>query len=250
VDRLASITLMSIVAGAMALPLCMIIPSPPAAAWPFIGASAVIQIGYCLALAQAYEVGELSQVYPLARGSAPMLVAIVAALSAGEWPSLRALAGLALVSGGIIALGLGPERLRSHGAATALLAGVCIAGYMVSDGLGVRRTPHALSYIAWMMLAQSLPMPFVVRARSGRWPRFRRDRETLKSVGGGVLSVLGYAVVVWALSKTEMARVSGLRETSILFASAIGVIFLGEQLSIRRAGSAVAITIGVICLAA
>jgi len=216
----------------------------------YAAGSAAVQIVYCLALARAYDHGELSQIYPLARGSAPMLVAIGAALSAGEWPSAVDLMGLALVSAGILALSLGRERLSPAGMVSALFVGSCIAGYMILDGLGVRFSRNPASYIAWMTLAQTLPMPLVYRALRRTWPILRRDRETLKGFAAGLLGLGGYAIVVWAMSMTQMARVSGLRETSILFATLIGVIFLNEPFTVRRSISSLAITAGVICLAA
>jgi drug/metabolite transporter (DMT)-like permease len=249
-DKLASITVMSILSGATAGPLCLIVPPLQVDVWPYVAGSAGMQVFYCVALARAYEHGELSQVYPLARGSAPMLVTVGAALLAGEWPPNVTLAGLILISAGVIGVGMGQGRLHWRATVMALLTGTCVAGYMVFDGLGVRLSGNAPSYIAWMMLAQAVPMPFAYRVLRRRWPPIHRDRETLKALGGGVLGLLGYGVVVWAMSIAPMASVSGLRETSILFAALIGVVFLREPFTHRRAASALAITVGVVCLTA
>lgn len=249
-DRLASITVMSLFSGAVALPFCLLLAPLSLAAWPYATASGAIQVIYCVALARAYDHGELSQIYPLARGSAPMLVAIGAALLAGEWPPVPVVAGLMLMCAGIIAMGLGRDRLQLRGIVMALSVGACIAGYTLVDGLGVRLSGNVMSYVAWMMFVQAVPMPFVYRALRGRWPPVGRDPDTLKALGGGLLGVAGYGVVVWAMSTTEMARVSGLRETSILFAAVIGFVFLKEKFNLRRAAAAVAITLGVIGIAA
>src|SRR5437868_3474216 len=137
-DRLWSIAVMSAMSGAAALLLTMFVPLPAPAAWPFVIASAVIQTGYCLFLVRAYRDGHLSQVYPIARGTAPLLVAVGAAIFAGEVLSPVALAGLLLVSGGIIGLAFGRDRPDLASTLFALACGGCVAGYMVTDGLGAR----------------------------------------------------------------------------------------------------------------
>jgi len=248
-DRLKSITLMCLVSAAASLPLMALSPAPAMASWPYAALSAALQIGYCLFLVSAYEKGELGQVYPVARGSAPLLVALGAALFAGERLAPQAIAGLVLVSGGIVALSLGKDRPDLRATLAAVVTGGFIAGYMVTDGVGVRLSGHALSYVAWMSLAQGAPMPLVYLAVRRRFPPLRPDAETWKALGGGVLGFLGYGVVVWALSLAPMAKVSGLRETSILFAAILGVVFLKEPFTLRRAACAAVISAGAMLLA-
>ena len=148
-----------------------------------------------------------------------------------------------------MALSLGRERLGGRSTRDALIAGVFIAGYMVTDGIGVRLSSHAFSYVAWMTLAQGAPMPLVYLALRRRFPPLGTDPETLKALGGGVLGLVSYGVVVWAMSLAPMAKVSGLRETSILFAAIIGALFLKERFSLRRGVCAAAITAGALLLA-
>jgi drug/metabolite transporter (DMT)-like permease len=248
-DRLWSITLMCLVAAAASAVAVFFLPIPNPASWPYAALSAVLQIGYCLFLVRAYEKGELGQVYPVARGSAPLLVAIGAAVFAGERLAPQAMAGLALVSGGIVGLSLGKDRPDLRSTIAALITGAFIAGYMVTDGVGVRLSGHAISYVAWMTLAQGAPMPLVYLAMRRRFPPLRLDRETWKALGGGVLGFLGYGVVVWALAQAPMAKVSGLRETAILFAAIIGALFLKERFTARRGLCAVLITVGALLLA-
>lgn len=249
-DRLASISMMSIFSAAVAALFCVLLPPLSAPAWPFVLGSAAIQVAYCVVLARAYTHGALSHVYPLARGAAPLLVALGALIAAGERPSLAELAGLGLVSGGVAGIALGSGRLQLHATISALCVGALIAAYMVVDGMGVRLSANPPSYIAWLMVALGLPMPLVYRVMRGRWPRIRKDAETIKSFAGGLLGLAGYGIVVWAMSGEQMARVSGLRETSILFATIIGIVFLKEPLTGNRLVSAAAITAGVVCLAA
>ena len=248
-DRLWSITVMSLVSGGVAAVAVFFVPAPAAASWPFAVVSGLLQVGYCVFLVWAYEKGELGQVYPIARGAAPLLVAIGAAVFAGERLSLPAWAGLALVSSGIVGLSLGRERLAAHATVLALASGGFIAAYMVCDGIGVRASDHPISYFAWMSLAQAAPMPFVYFAIRRRWPAIGLDRETAKAVGGGAISIVAYGVVVWAMAGAVMAKVSGLRETSILFAAILAALFLKERFTWRRGACAILITTGALLLA-
>jgi drug/metabolite transporter (DMT)-like permease len=248
-DRLWSITVMSLVSGAVAAVAVAFLPVPAPQSWGFALGSGLLQVGYCVALVWAYEKGELGQVFPIARGAAPLLVAVGAAVFAGERLSPPALGGLVLVSAGIVGLSLGRERLQAHATLLALASGGFIAAYMVCDGIGVRLSRHPVGYFAWMSLAQAIPMPFVYFALRRRWPAIRPDRETVKALGGGAISILAYGVVVWAMAGAVMAKVSGLRETSILFAAILAALFLKERFTWRRGACAALITTGAILLA-
>jgi drug/metabolite transporter (DMT)-like permease len=177
-------------------------------------------------------------------------VAIGALFAAGERTSVAELAGLALVSGGIAGIALGRDRPHVDATLSALSVAVLIAAYMVVDAMGVRLSRDPPSYIAWLMLALGVPMPFVYRSLRGSWPPTGTGAETLKAVAGGLLSLAGYGIVVWAMSSAQMARVSALRETSILFATLIGILFLKEPPTAKRLISAGAITAGVVFLVA
>lgn len=249
VDRLWSITLMCVVAATLSLPVMLVLPPPAMASWPYAVCSAALQIGYCLFLIRSYRDGQLGQVYPIARGSAPLLVALGAVIFAGEHLAPRAIGGLILVSGGIMGLSLGRDRADLRSILAALVTGVFVAGYMVTDGVGVRLSGQPVSYVVWMTFIQGAPMPLVYLIARRRFPPIRPDRETFKALGSGVLGMAGYGVVVWAMSMTDMAKVSGLRETSILFAAILGAVFLKERLTVRRALSAIVISTGAILLA-
>jgi drug/metabolite transporter (DMT)-like permease len=248
-DRLWSITVMSLVSGVTALIAVWFLPVPAMASWPFAALSGALQVGYCVFLVWAYEKGELGQVFPIARGAAPLLVAVGAAVFAGERLSTTALGGLAMVSSGIIGLSLGRQRLNAHATALALASGGFIAGYMVCDGMGVRLSGHPIGYFAWMSLAQAAPMPLVYFALRRRWPVVGLDKEAAKALGGGLISIVAYGVVVWAMAGAQMAKISGLRETSILFAAILAVFFLKERFTLRRGLCAGLISVGAILLA-
>ena len=248
-DRLNAITIMCVVtaiAGALVVPL---LPAPARASWPFLAFSAIAECAYSVALAKAYDAGLLAEVYPIARGSSPLLVTIAAFALAHERLAAPAAIGVALVSGGIIGVAFGRGRPRAAATLTALAAGAMIACYTVSDGLGARASGSAIAYACWMLMVQGALMPFVFAALRGRAPTFGLDRETAKNAIGGVLSLVAYAVVVWALSRAPMGQVSALRETGILFAMIIGVLFLKERPSGPQIVSAAVIAAGAAILA-
>ena len=249
-DRFWSIVVMSMASAAAALPLALLLPAPLRACWPYIAVSACLQIGYCLFLARAYRDGDLAQVYPIARGTSPLLVTLGAAVAAGERLTPLVLLGVAFVSAGIIALSLERGPRRSKSSLWAIATGVFIAGYTLTDGLGARLSGHAPSYAAWLFVLQGAPMPLIWLAARGRLTIRLGDGETLKAIVGGLLSTLAYGVIIWALTLGPMGRVSALRETSILFATVLGVAFLGERLTVRRAASAVMVAAGAIILSA
>src|SRR5258708_7087330 len=145
-DRLWSITVMTTASSLAALPATLLLPLPAAASWPYILLSAGLHVGYNLFLVRAYRHGELIQVYPIARGSSPLLVTLGAAIFAGERLSLLALSGIVLVSLGIISLARGRGSARPMSLATALATGGFIACYTVTDGIGARLAGHPQAY--------------------------------------------------------------------------------------------------------
>ncbi len=250
-DLFWSITVMSLCSAAVALPFALWLPKPAPASWPYVAISAAMQIAYCVLLVRAYRDADLGQAYPVARGASPLLVTLGAAVFAGEHLGLLALAGVALVSAGILGLASGRGRLDVRSLVAALACGAMIAGYTVSDGLGSRLSGRPLSYSAWVFLSQGAPMPLLFLALRGPLRIAPGDPETFKALAAGLVSMLAYGVVIWALSLSPMGAVSALRETSILFAAALGAVILKEQLSPVRmlwcgciAGGAACLSLG------
>jgi len=247
-DRLWSMVLMCMVSAVCALPFALLLPAPDRASWPFIAASAATQIVYCLFLVRAYRDGELSQIYPIARGSAPFMVALGAALFAHERLGPVALIGIACVCGGVISLARGKDRAQPAAVAIAVTTGVMIAAYTLIDGIGARRSMHSFSYTAWLFVCQGAPMPVIYLALGKRLP-IPLNRETLLTAFGGLISALGYGAVILAMTLTPMGAVAALREVSILFAVLIGRIFLKERSGPARLAAGGVIAVGAICLA-
>ncbi len=247
-DRLHGIVVMCMTCAAASIPFALVLPAPDPASWPYIALSAALQICYCFLLVRAYRQGDFGQIYPIARGSSPLLVTLGAALFAGEHLGIVPLIGVFLVSAGIFASARGIDRAHLGSVLAALATGIFIAGYTLTDGTGARLAGHAGSYIAWSFIAQGLPMPLIYLALRRRFPIQSFDGPTLRAMGGGVVSMVAYGIVIWALARSPMGQVSALRETSILFAAVIGRVFLGEALTPRRIAAVTAIAAGAACL--
>lgn len=186
--------------------------------------------------------------YPIARGSAPLLVTLGAALFAGELPDDLGLAGIALISLGIVALAIGKHRADTRSIFAALAAGAFIASYMVVDGLGVRLAGSVMGYAAWQAAMAGFMIPLTFYAIRRRAPSLPRGKEGVMIVAAGILSTLGYCIAIWAMSMSTMGGVSAIRETSILFAALIGIIVLRERMTVQKVLAAIIITTGVISL--
>ena len=241
--------------GIVAAGVIVATPWPAYAAWPFVAASALIHIGYFVLVGRLYRTADLSVAYPLMRGFAPLVATGIAAATLGEWPNPLALGGvLALVAGvvGMGVSGLANGRIDKATVAVALTNSVVIAVYSVIDGEGARlsgpTTAHAFAYNAWAdFLTALLYAPLLVGWRGrGAWAEF--VREPLRAAAGGLAAFIGYALVVWAMTRAEIGAVAALRESSVLFAAAIGVLALGEPFKPARAGATALILAGVAAL--
>jgi len=247
-DRLGALTLMTIGAGVGAIPLVIWGAMPTAASWPYIILSAILHTGYNLFLIRAYRIGDFSQSYPIARGSSPLLVALGAALLAGEQMSWWTLLGIVLVSAGIISLAQLKSRASLAAPLAAFTTGAFIAAYTITDGIGARLSGDALAYAGWLFVIDSVPLALIYLWQHRRLPLSTTPRQTLVGLGGGVMSLLAYGIVIWAVTLAPMGTVSALRETSVLFAALIGWLFLGEKLTVRRLSACVVIVLGAIVL--
>ncbi len=257
-DKLVMQTLVICVHGYLAMPLLFFLPLPDPASWPYLGLSALIHFVYYAGVIGAYRHGDLSQVYPIARGSAPALVALGAWVLAGEALSAAELLGVFTVSLGIVSLTGLPRQLRGQGGqgdgreakaiGFALLTGATIASYTLADGLGVRESGHALSYILWLFALEAVPLTaFTLWRRRGRV--VAAFKPHLKAgVIGSLLSGLAYGIVIWAMSVAPMAHVVALRETSVLIAAIIGTRLLREPFGRKRIAAAAVVAAGAILL--
>ncbi len=233
------------------LPLLFFLPLPAVASWPMLLASVLIHTAYYFTLARSYQSGDLSQVYPLFRGLAPVLVLLGALLLAGERLPFGAVLGIALVSLGLIsitfsggALGRIPAPALGWGLATS----VFIAAYTVADGMGVRVAGNPLSYILWLFVFEPIPVGLwlLYRDRPG-WVSYMRAKPG-KITLGAAAAATAYALVIYAMSLAPMAMVSSLRETSVIFAALIGTLLFREPFGKQRVFAAVLVCLGVVLI--
>jgi drug/metabolite transporter (DMT)-like permease len=247
-DRLWSMTIMYITTTVVCGVAAFFAPLPEPASWPYIAASALLHIGYSLFLVRTYQTGDFGQTYPIARGSSPLLVTIGAALFAGEIPPALSIAGVLLISGGIVSLAFERRHLSSAALPYALTTGAFIGAYSVTDGVGVRLSGNPIGYILWMELLSGLLFPFIYAHRRDWQSLVRGRRNTALAVGGGIISIIGYGIIIYAMSLGPMGSVSALRETSVVFAALIGAVFLKERLTPYRMTACVVIALGAVCI--
>jgi drug/metabolite transporter (DMT)-like permease len=246
-----SVLTMAVVMGvgaAAAALLLPFLPLPAPAAWPFLFFSAVLHIGYFFFLLGAYRIGDLSHVYPVARGAAPLLVAAGGALFANEPPSGSGLLGVLLLSVAISSFAFEPGP-RPRGSLRpfvfAFATATFIGAYTLTDGFGVRRSGHAFAYVLWVLLIDGIPLSlYVLATRPGRIQPYLRSYWKASLVGG-LMCATGYGLAIWALSVAPMAYVSALRETGVAFAALIGSLALREPFGARRLLAALLVVIGV-----
>jgi drug/metabolite transporter (DMT)-like permease len=267
-DRLATFGVIMLTGSLVSLPLVFFLPFPPKTAWLWLAASVVIHNFYYSFLLKAYATGDLSHTYPIARGLGPLLVAIFSGRLLGEYLRVQDGVGVALVSLAIIALAAPQRRLASgeiitgalrgkHRLATiyAALTGVTIAGYLFSDGLGVRASgptfEHKLSYIAWLNVCEGpwlIALALYLRPLSVAAFLRKGARGWWKGATGGAIATLGYAIAIWALATGPIAHVAAVRESSVLFAAAMGALLLGEPFGRLRIIAAGVIVAGLVLM--
>ncbi|MFC8241388.1 EamA family transporter [Streptomyces chartreusis] len=247
-DKLVGFTL---IAGGGVLIGLVLMPFgsfPAARAWPYLLASAFIHIVYFALLMKSFRLGDFGQAYPIARGTAPLVVAVFAAVFAHEVPNGWGAAGIALSCAGLTGVALwGLRGRRPNWAAigAALATGLTIAAYTVVDGLGVRASGSSLGYIAWLMAIEGLAIPAyaVWRWRGGTLAELRPFAWL--GLLGAALSVAAYALVLWAQTKAELAPISALRESSILVGAAIGAVVFKERFGAPRIAAAGLLVVGI-----
>lgn len=249
-DKALDTAVIHLIGSIVALPLVLMVGLPPVAAWPYIGASLVIHIGYYIALTGAYKHGELGLTYPLMRGTGPLLVALGSASLLGESLSPAAWVGVLGICGGVLVLGLSRHALDSPRAVGFALANaVIIALYTVVDGLGVRVAGDAFQYVLALFVIDGWPFALLVLWRRG--PAvvrpYARRRAPLALVGA-CASIGSYGIALWAMTQAPVATVAALRETSVLFAVLLGMWFLKERMTWRRALGVATIVAGVMAL--
>jgi len=249
-DRLmafAWIAVASMTAGGVVLAITGL---PAREAIPFAITSAVIHIGYNLGLMSSYRLGAFNQTYPIARGTSPLVVAVGAYFLADEHLGAPALIGIATLAAGLMSLALSSGRLTRDdlpAVGAAVLTGLTIAAYTITDGLGVRHAHDPWAYTALLFVLQGPPMLIAALARRplAAW----RDAATMhRGATAGLLATVAYGTVLWAQTRAPLAEVAAIREISVVFAALIGVAVLGEDFGKRRVVAALVIATGIVLI--
>lgn len=224
---------------------------PDPAAWPYVLLSAIIHAGYFMLIGLAYERADYSVVYPLNRGTAPLGTAVIGAALIGEDLSFLGWFGVALLSCGILGLGVEAFQRRTLDCQSILLAIVTtcvIVAYTIIDGLGARSSGNASAYVlAMTLLTGVLLLPVALALRGAGFVSGVRQRAPIVLLGGALV-VLSYGTALWAMTSAPIALVAALRETSVLFATMIAAFVLKEQLGPARWIAASAIVAGIVML--
>ncbi|MGK9055205.1 EamA family transporter [Neorhizobium petrolearium] len=247
-DRFWTMTVMTLAMTVAAVPVALILPLPATESWPYLVGSAFFQLAYGLLLVAAYRQGELGQVYPIIRGSAPLLVTFAGLVFAGEVLLPLAMLGVGCVVIGIMLLALGKGRASLSSMLYALATGVSIAGYSTVDAIGIRISGNTAAYITWVFVLPGILLAVAFVVIRGHLRIDSRSRETVKAVGGGFVSLVSYGAVLLAYSMAPAGPVSALRETSVVFAVLIGWLFLGETLSVKRIAACLVVAAGAILI--
>lgn len=227
------------------------VPAPDPASYPYLIAGMILHFGYQVFLLASYRIGDLTQVYPIARGVAPLIVAIVSVFALGVVLSMIEVAAIALITVGILSIALvrGADGLRNTKAAgMALVTGCFIASYSLVDGTGARLAGTALGFYAWLGIANSIIFAIYLAMTTPKTLVDLLGKGRMVFIVGGTASFAAYSLVIWSFTQAPIALVTALRETSIIFALLIGVGFMGERLSLGKVFSTMITICGVVIL--
>jgi drug/metabolite transporter (DMT)-like permease len=247
-DTLLTAILVAAFAGLIALIALPFLPPMASASWPFIIASGILQIVYYGLVAAAYRYGDMSKTYPLMRGTPPLLVALVSTLALGVSLSLPAWIGVTLISAGLLSLMLSSGGATDpRGIRLALLNAVVIAGYTLVDGTGVRLSGAAATYVMWVFVLNAVPLLLWALLRRPEFAAYARRNWCLGLIGG-IGTLASYGLALWAMTEAPVPVVAALRETSILFGTAIAAFVLKEKITRLRLAAVIIIALGAAAL--
>jgi drug/metabolite transporter (DMT)-like permease len=247
-DQTLAFALIGVGGIAVGIPLVIVAAMPRGDCWPYLLGSVAIHVFYNLLLMQCYRLGEFSQVYPLARGTSPLVVTILAAIFIHEHLTLPQVAGVLVVSAGLATLVLAGRRPGRAAFAAAVGTGLTIAAYTTVDGVGVRLSGSPVGYIGWLMVLESLCVPMFAVFRRRNVLLKQPKRILLAGLAAGALSVLAYGLVLWAQTRGALAPIAALRETSVIFGAIIGTLIFREPFGRSRIAATVLVATGIVLL--
>lgn len=241
-DKMASRAMTDGSSAVILLPALLIVPLP-VGAWGWLAATAAIHALYLYSLIRAYQVSDFSSAYPVLRGTAPLVTAAVTLGLLGDHVSATAAVGIALIGLSMFVLAIG-RHLSRAGFGWAVLTGVTIAAYTVVDAAGVRAAPTPFSYIAWMFVTMGtvIVAMFTILTRGTLFASMRRQWRP--GAIAGALSIATYGLALYALSIGPTAPLAALRETGMVTALVIAMVFLKERVTVGRGVAVLGILAG------
>ncbi len=247
-----AIAISGIVFGRLPLSIIAIIflPLPTAESIPYLIISVIIHQGYQWFLLSSYEIGDLTKVYPIARGTGPLVATIISISFLGLVLDSLIILSIGFVCGGIITLSLFDKSKKNYQIIKySLLTGLCIGLYSITDGYGARVSLSAVSFISWTFIINAFLHPLVISLKNEKniIERVKKNGKKMFFIGGS-LDYLTYMIIVWAFTKAPIPMVGALRETSIFFSIFIGYFFLKEKITPAKIFSIILILAGVIGL--
>jgi drug/metabolite transporter (DMT)-like permease len=251
-DPLSTTTLISVGSGIVAVAFAPFVGTPAPAAWPWLLASVVIHLVYFASLIESYRTGDLGQVYPIARGSAPLMTAAITSIFVGEKLSALGWMGVVVLVVGVLLLSARGGRelaeVDRRAIGFALYTALTICAYSVVDGIGARLSANPNGYSVWLFIGIAVVMVPYALYRDGRDVIPAMQRFWLRGFAGGALQVLSYGIAIWAMTVAPIAIVATLRETSVLFGAVIAVVVLKEPLRAVRVIAACLIVCGLVLI--
>jgi len=246
-DQLLSLSGLRLVGLPIAFVLLLVVPAPQKEAVPYLIGNVCFMYAYYFFLLNSYRVGEFGSVYPIARGIAPVVVLIVASILSVDEIAARAIVATVLISLGILLLSH-QKHIDLRSVLFAVGTGICIAGYSFLAGVGVRQSGSVLGYLAWSEALTALGLiPAAIVMRRGRIAAYFVVNYA-QIFFAGVLALSGFGITLWAFNYLPLGPVTAVRETSIVFAMAFGVLFLGERFGFAKALALITIVSGVVIL--
>ena len=247
-DKVTTMLVLTLVQGGMGAVIAATMDWPSGVVWLWLLASGVFHAGYKIFLTFAYEQGDLSRVYPIARGAAPLMVLGVSALISREILAKGEVFAILVLGAGILMMGHGAIRSGESRKLLpfALASAAMTAGYSLVDGLGARVAGNAAQFVAWLFVFDAVLFTPIILALRGRGVLRATPLGWAMGAAAGALSYGAYAIAVWAMTVAPIALVTALRETSILFAVLIGWLVFGERMDGWKAGAVALIVLGVV----
>lgn len=251
-DRFLGISLLTFFSGVVTIPTLFWVGLPDVGAWKWLALSVLFHIGYTLSLSRCYTLADFNQVYPISRGSAPLMTAFLGFFLFHETLPIAGLLGILFIILGIILISrsrkIAEFNLRKDALFFALLTALFTASYTLSDGNGSRVGETPFAYILWLFFLNGVAMYLLA------WLRYRQHlkakiKDYWKPVfWGGIMQLVSYGIVIWAMSHASIVLVAALRETSVLFAMILSVYLLKEQFNRKQLLACLVILAGIVAI--